>query len=250
MSWQNPKTNWTAADGVRDTDLNRIEGNILELYVMSAIQYGITVYVSTSGNDASGTGLASAPYRTIGRALESVPRNLNGKTALISIAAGTYAEHVVVSGYNDGILILGGEYGDTVTINSLEVSGSICEIRDISLSVVSGGIAVIKGSTLLAYTDIQVSGSMRGLHLLGGSRFRTDSLLTVNGSSAAAVQVSGASMAYLYDLAGSDNENAIISEEGSLISYRSTSISVNVAGYITRSGGRIYTGAQASMPNY
>lgn len=32
MAWQTPKTNWAAADGVRNTDFNRIEGNTLELY--------------------------------------------------------------------------------------------------------------------------------------------------------------------------------------------------------------------------
>lgn len=31
MAWQTPKTNWSSADGVRDTDMNRIEGNALEL---------------------------------------------------------------------------------------------------------------------------------------------------------------------------------------------------------------------------
>lgn len=31
MAWQTPKTNWGAADGVRNTDMNRIEENILEL---------------------------------------------------------------------------------------------------------------------------------------------------------------------------------------------------------------------------
>ena len=31
MAWQTPKTNWSSADGVRDTDMNRIEGNSLEL---------------------------------------------------------------------------------------------------------------------------------------------------------------------------------------------------------------------------
>lgn len=31
MAWQTPKTNWSSADGVRDTDMNRIEGNTLEL---------------------------------------------------------------------------------------------------------------------------------------------------------------------------------------------------------------------------
>ena len=30
MAWQVPKTDWAAADGVRDTDMNRIEENILK----------------------------------------------------------------------------------------------------------------------------------------------------------------------------------------------------------------------------
>jgi hypothetical protein len=30
MSWQNPKTNWAAGDGIMASDLNRIEGNIKE----------------------------------------------------------------------------------------------------------------------------------------------------------------------------------------------------------------------------
>ena len=31
MAWQTPKTDWTRADGVRDIDLNRIEGNTMHL---------------------------------------------------------------------------------------------------------------------------------------------------------------------------------------------------------------------------
>lgn len=32
MSWQTPKKDWTRADGVRNTDLNRIEGNVEHVY--------------------------------------------------------------------------------------------------------------------------------------------------------------------------------------------------------------------------
>ena len=38
MAWIAPKTNWSAADGVRDSDFNRIEGNTLELYNTKARQ--------------------------------------------------------------------------------------------------------------------------------------------------------------------------------------------------------------------
>lgn len=42
MAWQTPKTDWTMADGVRDADLNRIEGNTLHLYDgMNALQRGL-----------------------------------------------------------------------------------------------------------------------------------------------------------------------------------------------------------------
>lgn len=36
MAWQTPKTDWAAADGVRDTDMNRIESNISELNSVKA----------------------------------------------------------------------------------------------------------------------------------------------------------------------------------------------------------------------
>lgn len=48
MAWQTPKTDWSSADGVRDTDMNRIEGNALELYntkaelsAFSALQHSV-----------------------------------------------------------------------------------------------------------------------------------------------------------------------------------------------------------------
>lgn len=38
MTYQNPKTNWTAKDGVTMNDFNRIEGNILDLHADSKIE--------------------------------------------------------------------------------------------------------------------------------------------------------------------------------------------------------------------
>ncbi len=32
MAWSTPKTNWTSTDGIAYGDLNRIEGNILDLH--------------------------------------------------------------------------------------------------------------------------------------------------------------------------------------------------------------------------
>lgn len=242
MAWQTPKTDWKSADSVRDSDFNRIEGDLLYLYNTSAVRADLTVYVSASGNDATGNGTSAAPYRTIMHALSTIPNNLNGRTAMIDIATGDYPENIVVKGFTGGRLVFYGAYGRTMTIKSLEVDGSILEVRTIDTRATAGGITVINGGTLLCSGSVSVSGSMRGLHVLNCSSCRIYAQLTVDASSAAAVHASGASMIYVLSLAGSDNENAFIAEEGSIVSYGNTNISVNVAGFITRSGGRIYTG--------
>lgn len=55
MAWQTPKTDWSAPDGVSNVDMNRIEGNILEVYEMAqadvstgfgTIQYSTTTTVT------------------------------------------------------------------------------------------------------------------------------------------------------------------------------------------------------------
>jgi hypothetical protein len=50
-----------------------------------------TIYVATTGNDTTGTGLIGAPYLTIGKALSTVKQIINsGITTTISIGAGTF----------------------------------------------------------------------------------------------------------------------------------------------------------------
>jgi len=245
MAWMEPKIDWSPQDGVRDTDFNRIEGNILDLYNTTKVNNDIELYVSPTGDDSIGDGSSALPYLTITKALSVIPKNLNGHNVLIYVATGTYNERVVVKGYSNGKITLAGYYGYVATLLSLEVDSSICEIRTLELIITSGGVTVINGATLISSGAITVSGSMRGLYVLGCSSCRIYANLTVRASSAAAVQVSGASMVYVLQLSGSDNENAILAEEGSIASYGSTNISVNVAGYITRTGGRILTGGGA-----
>ena len=62
MAWQTPKTNWSSADGVRDTDLNRIEENTRVLY-FEKLRDNTTIYVSPSGNNSTGNG-SSMPTTT------------------------------------------------------------------------------------------------------------------------------------------------------------------------------------------
>jgi pectin methylesterase-like acyl-CoA thioesterase len=65
------------------------------LYARAALCGTIQYYVSTSGNDSTGTGLSSAsPWRTIQHAVDSYNQN---SLAVINIAAGTYGEAVVIN---------------------------------------------------------------------------------------------------------------------------------------------------------
>lgn len=243
MAWQTPKTNWAASDGVRDADFNRIEGNILELFKTGAGMTDITVYVSTSGNDTSGAGTSASPYRTITKALSVLPKNLNGKNVIIDIATGTYSESVVIKGYSNGTLVLSGAYGRTATIDSLEVNSSICEVRTISLRLSSGGITVTNGATLLCTGAVTVADAEHGLYVLNGSTCRMYSQLSVSNTTIAGIHAAGASRVYVLNISGSDNAAVVISEEGSVVAYGSTNISVNTLAFISRSGGRVLTGS-------
>lgn len=59
---------------------------------------GLNIYVSTSGNDTTGDGSQSKPFRTIQKAVDSIPPVLNGKVVKIRVSAGIYDEDVIIAG--------------------------------------------------------------------------------------------------------------------------------------------------------
>lgn len=79
-----------------------------------------TLYVATTGNDATGDGTQSNPYATIQRALNTLPKDLGDYKVIINVGAGEYDGFIVAGfwgGYsnNPGITIKG-ESRDTVII--------------------------------------------------------------------------------------------------------------------------------------
>ena len=59
------------------------------------LQAGATFYVSTTGNDTTGSGTSASPWQTLQHAYNVVAGyDLNGYTAQISVAAGTYTSPV------------------------------------------------------------------------------------------------------------------------------------------------------------
>lgn len=248
MAWQTPKTNWTSADGVADADFNRIEENILELYRRATETTDVTIYVNPNGSDVTGSGTSAAPFRTISHAVSMAQKTTNANRVVIRLASGTYDEAVVISGFNDTSILITGSYNSDASLRSLTVNNSVVKVDVIRLSFTAGGITADNGSTVLISGRTVVSGSERGIYAIRGSTVSINSTFEVSNATTAMIHAAQASTVYVVQLhsstsSGGLNAVAIISEQGSTVSYGTYTANASVD-FTTRTGGRIYTGSQ------
>ena len=215
----------------------------------------VTVYVSRTGDDASGDGSSSAPFATIQTAIRSLPKCLGGYTATIDITAGTYEERVSVTGFFGGRLIIG-EPGRTVTVRGLVVTNSNNVTLNISnvtwatgfsgtILQVTYGSHVVLGSGM----TVRCAGSAEvGVGVTNGSTFTSsNSTITVLNCTKSAIRVNNGSRAAFADVTGSGNTDlGIVAELGGIVSYTNATIS-STAGNVARSGGRIITGSGSDL---
>ncbi|MEY8355268.1 hypothetical protein AALB39_18190 [Lachnospiraceae bacterium 54-53] len=94
--------------------------------IIGTLMADTALHVSLSGSDSTGDGSSATPFQTIARALAEIPKDLNGRTATINIAAGTYSEAVAVQGYYAGTLNIIGA-GSTTTISETGAQNRIYE---------------------------------------------------------------------------------------------------------------------------
>ena len=218
----------------------------------------VTVYVSTSGSDVTGDGTSAMPYATIQKAVNALPKWLDGHTATIDIADGTYEGRVVLEGFQGGVVELG-VAGRAVTVRGIQVIscatvrinvaeivrsesvvGTLLAIRgrsDVVIGgrfVVDGMAAAISGIVAEAHSTVSVADS---------------ALLIARNCAYNAVYATGGSRIALAGIAGANNGVGLRSDTGSMISFTSRSIEATTAN-ITTNGGRIYSGAQSDIPNY
>lgn len=238
MAWQTPKTNWTGADGVRNTDLNRIEGNILELY-NGVARADRTFYVTPTGDDTTGDGTAAAPYKTIMKAIESIPTDFARKSIGLNIAAGTYDEDVILRGF-DGVIKW--YSAGVVNVRSLLVEGC-CVNQYGTQTNFKRGITLDFGASYTGQSLMYVSESTySGIVVRNGSRFVLYNTATISNTTSAAIEVSGSSMLYISTVAGTNNSIGIRADTGSVAGYGVMNITANTQ-RISNTGGRIYTGS-------
>lgn len=229
--------------------VNGIGSFISELKNIGIAAENKTIYVSTSGNDASGDGSSSYPFRSIQKAIDSTPKNLENKTITINIASGTYSEDVIVSGFYGGLLRFKVE---TITVSSLTVYDCCVAFDGTKITIAANGktygLYCHRDSNVIVQTDLEVNGSTYGIYSGYASRCNVRSVTTVN-SCTYAVSATFAGMIYASNLSGSRNNNAI-QAAGGIVLIGSINTAMASTLYATSNGGRVFTGAQASAPSY
>ena len=229
--------------------INGISAFVSELESIGYVKDSATIYVSPSGNDASGDGSADYPYKTIQHAIDCTPKYLAGKDITVNIASGTYAENILVSGFSGGSIRL--EFG-AVTINSITFYETRAIISGTSLAITASGktygFHCHRDSNIICQLPLTISGSSYGLFVGYGSRFSGRSKITVNSCTFAATSTYSA-LLYAVELDGSKNNNGVQAAAGiAMIGAIAPAMASTL--YATTAGGRIYTGAQANAPTY
>lgn len=205
------------------------------------------IYVSTSGNDTSGDGSESYPYRTIQHAIDMLPKNLNDKDIKLHVKSGTYSENVVISGFYGGTLRLAVE---TVTISSLTVYETVMIIEGSALNLAANGktygFHCHRSANVICQCNLTINGSVNGLYVAYGSRF-TGKNVIVNSCTNGVVSTFAA-MVYIAALTGSKNNNGVTASAGFV--FLGSIADIASVLYTTTVGGRVYTGSQANVPVY
>ena len=208
------------------------------------------VYVATTGSDSVGDGSEANPFATINKAISTIPANLNGYTARIYIAAGTYTENVTIQNIGNGIIALTGTTGDVVTIAGMVTVTNVqyMEVYNISLTIVNSYFNVV-GSNVSVHTAFSASGGQFGIYATFFSSITLSNTTSISNTIANGIIVTNGAMVYLERLTGSGNNNLITSTRGALCAY-GTNEATATSLFYTANGGRIYSGAQTDVPKY
>lgn len=96
---------------------------------IGTLSSNVTIYVATTGSDTAGNGSSAKPYKTIQYALDVLPKDLGGFTALIFISDGTYVEDIMVSAFYNGYVVIKRNVADAD-----QVINNLCNIRSVHVA--------------------------------------------------------------------------------------------------------------------
>ncbi|MBP2116259.1 C1q-like domain-containing protein [Paenibacillus silagei] len=224
-----------------------IPGGVKSPNVPNQTTADITYYVRTDGNDGN-TGLgntAGGAFKTIGRAVNAIPKMAN-HTVNINVAAGSYAEAVVITGFVTSDLFALTASGN-VSVTSIEVNNS-------------HGVFVIKGFTATSTTAVgafKVSASRRvvfescvvttqsaqaGLYVSASDVFVDRCNVSNRGN---AVVILAECVAYASNNTGVNNGAAYLSGFASYFGYSGT---VPAGNMVAQDGGMLVPGMGVLNP--
>ena len=213
----------------------------------------VIVYVDASGSDANGTGAIDAPFATIQKAIDVLPKNLGGCTAEISVGFGTFAERVTVSDFHAGRLVVG-RPGEAFIINGIDIiNSSFVETNIYQIERVAGSskpVFVAKdGSNVVVGNDMIidcVDAASVGMAAENNSNisFKMNSTLTAN-NCLFAVTAQWCSFVSLYTVTGENNVFGFSASQGSIVTYRTDTTS-KMWSNNADSGGLILTGQNST----
>ncbi len=216
-----------------------------------ALTSDVTLYVTKSGNDTSGDGTSAKPYLTIQKAIDTIPKNLNGYVASVHISPGTYNEAVAIEHFCGGRVVLTGETTTTCTLTQ-QMTIRNCNVHFEYLTMKFSGtfVYVIQGATL--YTgdsaNVEGAGGTYVIHARYNAKVTVMGDLIANNVTTAAVRAGSSSDIYIHRSSGAGNKVGF-SAGGGHIRINGTTMAATTL-LATVSGGRIYNGAQENAPNY
>lgn len=256
-----PVANMTNTYDMERADVPLIEGTPVDKALFDNKAYtlneSVTIYVSKTGSDVNGNGTNVAPYATIQKAINEIPKCLGGFIATVDIADGTYNERVRVEGFNGGRLNIGVS-GRTVTVQGMSVfTSEMVRLNIANLTSASGDtdtpLYVGQGSNVAVVGAMTING--RNTALYGVAVEQNSSLvstvnLTVNNTTTSAILANSGGRIACGRVLGSGNAAAgLRAETGGTIAYNTSGMTA-ATNYVAVTGGRVYGGSQTSVPNY
>ena len=214
----------------------------------------MTVYVSPTGSDTTGTGESTAPYKTITYALSKIPKTMNGFLASITISGGTYAEDVVIARFDGRIQLL---FSANVTITSLAIVSTnvTCNSLGAAISITCGSITMHYNATLnsfitvnwniTSYTDYQAK--RMSIIVDYESNLTASGIVELSGNDGIAIFCVNNSKASLGTVRGSGFNTGIMAYRNGQVTFEVNNLSAtrydhNIGGVIIyRSGALIGT---------
>lgn len=211
----------------------------------------VTIYVTTSGNDTTGDGTQSKPYKTVQAALDTIPKNLGGHVATIYMGPGTYSGTIDIEYFHSGRVTLTGATTTTVTFTG-QITIRGCYVHFEYFKAVMNGayIYVVQDGKFFLGDSVTLTcnGGEYGVFARYNSKVSLGGDLIVNNATVAALRTGATSDIYVHNLSGSGNTAGFYAAGGIILINISDLTATTL--YRTASGGRVYKAPQTSAPNY